>query len=102
MNTMDNTITVTILDKEYSIKYPEGKHEELEAAAQLLDQKMRDTRNTTEIIGVERIAIMTALNMAYELIQTKKDNHQYINHMGNRIKSLQEKMDSTLTNADEI
>jgi cell division protein ZapA len=66
-----NTVTVTILDKDYQVACPPGQEQELLAAARHLDQSMRDIRATGKVIGLERVAIMAALNMSHELLATR-------------------------------
>jgi cell division protein ZapA len=38
------------------------------AAADYLDEKMREIRDTSKVIGAERIAIMAGLNLAHDLL----------------------------------
>ncbi|MEM9254355.1 MAG: cell division protein ZapA [Pseudomonadota bacterium] len=64
-----NTVTVKILDKEYQVACPEGQETELTASAKYLDKQMRKIRDSGKVIGLERIAVMAALNIGYELLQ---------------------------------
>ena len=64
-----NTVTVKILDKEYQVACPEEQEAELVVSAKYLDKQMRNIRDTGKVIGLERIAVMAALNISYELLQ---------------------------------
>ena len=64
-----NTVTVSILDKEYQVACPEDQQAELVVSAKYLDKQMRSIRDTGKVIGLERIAVMAALNISYELLQ---------------------------------
>jgi cell division protein ZapA len=64
-----NTVTVKILDKEYQVACPEEQEAELTSSARYLDKQMRKIRDTGRVIGVERIAVMAALNISFELLQ---------------------------------
>lgn len=64
-----NTVIVRILDKEYQVTCPPGQEAGLHQAAATLDKQMRDVRASGKIIGLERIAVMVALNSTYELLQ---------------------------------
>jgi cell division protein ZapA len=64
------TLTVTILDREYRVACPEGQEPKLEEAARALDQKMKEIRVTGKVFGIERIAVMAALNLTRELLDT--------------------------------
>jgi cell division protein ZapA len=64
-----NTVGVKILDKEYQVACPEDQEADLIVSAKYLDKQMRDIRDTGKVIGLERIAVMAALNISYELLQ---------------------------------
>lgn len=64
-----NTLAVHILDKEYLVACPPDAREGLRQAAAQLDQKMREIRQTGKVYGTERIAVMAALNLTYDLQQ---------------------------------
>lgn len=64
-----NTVIVRILDKEYQVTCPPGQEAGLHQAAATLDKQMRDIRASGKIVGLERIAVMVALNSTYELQQ---------------------------------
>ncbi|PVZ10392.1 MULTISPECIES: cell division protein ZapA [unclassified Pseudomonas] len=66
-----NSVTVQILDKEYSIMCPPQERGNLLAAARYLDGKMREIRSGGKVIGGERIAVMAALNIAHDLLNRK-------------------------------
>ena len=64
-----NTVTVKILDKDYQVACPEEQEDDLATSAKYLDKQMRKIRDTGKVIGVERIAVMAALDIGYELLQ---------------------------------
>jgi len=64
-----NTVTVQILEKEYQVACPQEQEAELVTSAKYLDKQMRGIRDTGKVIGLERIAVMAALNISYELLQ---------------------------------
>jgi cell division protein ZapA (FtsZ GTPase activity inhibitor) len=64
-------VSVRILDKEYRVSCGPDEEEGLRESARMLDQRMREIRQTGRVIGVDRIAVMAALNIAYELIQSR-------------------------------
>ena len=69
----DNT-KVLILDKDYMIACPEGEQAALRQSANYLDEKMREIRASGKIHGLERIAVMAALNIAHEFLQKDSAN----------------------------
>ena len=60
-------VSIRILDKEYQVSCPPEERSALLKAAQSLDDRVRTIRNSGGVIGLERIAIMAALNLTYEL-----------------------------------
>ncbi|OUS14059.1 cell division protein ZapA [Gammaproteobacteria bacterium 53_120_T64] len=66
-----NTVTILVLDKEYQVQCPPEQREALQRAALELDQRMRTIRQSGSVIGLERIAIMAALNLSYDLLETQ-------------------------------
>jgi len=71
-----NTITVRILDKEYQVACPDDQQAELVVSAKYLDKQMRSIRDSGKVIGLERIAVMAALNISYELLQASEQGSQ--------------------------
>jgi cell division protein ZapA len=67
-----NTVTVQILDKDYQVACPDDQQAELVVSANYLDKQMRSIRDTGKVIGLERIAVMAALNISYELLQASE------------------------------
>jgi cell division protein ZapA len=67
-----NTVTVTILDKEYQVACPEDQEAALIISAKYLDKQMRGIRESGKVIGLERIAVMAALNISHELLQASE------------------------------
>lgn len=67
----NETVFVKILDKEYQVACPREERQALMESAQLLDERMKSIRGSGAVIGLERIAVMAALNLSHELLQAK-------------------------------
>ena len=65
----NDTVIVKLLDKDYQVACPEGQRDALAQSASYLDQQMRSIRANGKVIGLERIAVMAALNISNELLQ---------------------------------
>ena len=68
-NPETDTAVVNILDREHRVSCPEKERDALLASARYLDQQMRGIRNSGKVIGLERIAVMAALNITHEMLQ---------------------------------
>lgn len=67
-----NTVNVTILDKSYQVACPPDQQADLASSASYLDSQMRSIRETGKVIGLERIAVMAALNISHELLRASR------------------------------
>ena len=90
------TIAVKILNKEYQISCPVGAEEQLYEAAHYFDQKMREIRSSGRVIGLERMAIMAALNISHELLLFRQQKEEYVHSVTEQIERLQNKIDEAL------
>jgi len=64
-------VDVNIMGRDFTVSCTDEERPGLLNAVNYLDKKMRDIRDSGKVIGVERIAIMTALNLSYELLNSK-------------------------------
>ena len=68
------SLKIQILDKEYQVNCAPDEKEVLLESATLVNNKMEEIRKSSSIIGLERIAVMTALNLAHDVIDGKNSN----------------------------
>ncbi len=89
-----NTVDVKILDKDYLIACPADAENGLRNAAFQLDRKMREIKSGGKVFGTEKIAVMAALNLTYELIEQSQSNE--VTHQ--TVTTMHEKIDALLAN----
>jgi len=65
------SLQVSIMGREFRVACPEEEQAGLLEAVDYLNRKMLEIRDAGKVIGLERIAIMAALNIAHELLTTK-------------------------------
>ena len=65
------SLQITIMGREFRVACPEEEQAGLLEAVDYLNKKMLEIRDNGKVIGLERIAIMAALNIAHELLSTK-------------------------------
>lgn len=95
MSAAPYTVLIHILDKEYQIACPPEQEADLLAAARHLDKQMRTVRDSGKVIGLERIAVMVALNISYELLK-QRDGGSDSAASSEQIKRLGERVDAAL------
>ncbi len=95
-------VLVRILDKEYLVSCPDEERDDLLASADFLNGKMREIRDTGKIVGIDRIAVMAALNMAHELLEQRDRKQDLQQSFGARIRTLQEKIELALNKGNQL
>ncbi|MCP1727530.1 cell division protein ZapA [Natronospira proteinivora] len=91
-------VNVRILDKEYQFACREEERVSLLQAADYLDRMMREIRESGRIVGLDRIAVMAALNMANELLHHQNSEQAVTESSLARIRRLQGKLGAGLGN----
>lgn len=102
MSSTSRPTRVHILDKEYLISCPENEREALFASAEYLTEKMREIRDTGKIVGIDRIAVIAALNIAHELLDMRNGREQFQISLNDRLRTLQEKIDSAINQGRQM
>ncbi|MFO7602828.1 MAG: cell division protein ZapA [Gammaproteobacteria bacterium] len=99
-------MTVRILGKEYMVACAEEERSALQASADYLDKKMREIRDTGKVIGTDRIAVMAALNITYELLQNNDTpaapQSTTASKAGERIRNLQNRIEEALYRSRQL
>ena len=95
-------VTVRILEKEYHVACPAAEKPSLMASAELLNSKMREIRDSGKVVGLDRVAVMAALNLANELLKVQGQEDELKNIVGVRIRAMREHLDSALGPAKQL
>ena len=95
MKAARDSIQVSILGREFSVVCPEDEQAALSLAASHLDQRMRQIQRSGKVIGIEKCAIMAALNITHEMLQLKQRDAEAA-RAGARLKALQDKIDAAM------
>ncbi|MEA5446568.1 cell division protein ZapA [Gammaproteobacteria bacterium AB-CW1] len=93
-------VSVKILGKEYQFACREEERVALLQAADYLDRMMREIRDSGRIVGLDRIAVMAALNMANDLLRNQDKGREATETAVDRIRRLHSKLDARLGKSD--
>lgn len=93
---MSEPIAVRILDREYLVACPPGERDGLRSAAHLLDSRMRDIRNGNRMAGIDRIAVLAALNLAHELLLQREGGGERERELSRTLGDLTRRLDGLL------
>jgi cell division protein ZapA len=95
-------VSVRILEKDYQIACPVDERSDLLDSAEFLNSRMREIRDTGKVVGLDRIAVIAALNMANELIRMKKSDGNLESEVGGRLRILRERVESALEKGRQL
>jgi cell division protein ZapA len=94
---MSEPVSVSILDREFLVACTPEERPGLIAAASYLDGKMREVRNAVRAPGLDRIAVLAALNIAHELIDLKQKNMNEGSTVAQHVQMLKHKLEGVLS-----
>jgi Uncharacterized protein conserved in bacteria len=95
-------VSVRLLDREYQVACPAEERSDLLDSAEYLDGKMREIRDSGKVVGLDRIAVIAALNIANELIKQRKQGTIVEGDLGTRLRSLRERVESALEKGQQL
>ncbi len=71
---MSEPVSVRVLDREFTVGVEPDERDKLMAAAKFLDARMREVRGNNRAAALDRVAVLTALNLAAEILAGKQHN----------------------------
>lgn len=97
-----NTVTIHLLGNEYQIACKPNEEDALKASADYLDKQMTQIRESNKIIGLERIAVMAALNISHELLKAKAEQTAESDGSTESLQRINNKLDSALNSLKQL
>jgi cell division protein ZapA len=95
-------VSVRILDKEYQVACPASERTDLLDSAEILNDKMREIRDSGRVVGLDRIAVMAALNMANELIHAEARDRLLEGDVSDRLKLISDRVENVLGESQQL
>lgn len=95
-------VSVRLLDREYQVACPVEERSDLLDSAEFLDAKMREVRDSGKVAGLDRIAVISALNLANELIKLRRNGSAVDSDLGARLRTLRERVESALEQGQQL
>jgi len=95
-------VSVRILDKEYQVACPASERTDLLDSAEVLNAKMREIRDSGRIVGLDRIAVMAALNMANDLLHAQARDRVIEGDLSLRLKNISDRVESVLGGSQQL
>jgi len=95
-------VTVRILDRDYHVACPPEERESLLKAADYLSRQMADVRDSGRVVGIDRIAVMVALNLAHEFLQADGDRTVVAGETARRLERMRLMLSQADAGQDEL
>ena len=102
MTEKNSHVSVRILDKEYQVACPANERTNLLDSAEILNNKMREIYDSGRIVGLDRIAVMAALNMANDLIHASARDQELEGSISDRLKIISDRVDHVLRDTQQL
>ncbi len=95
-------VSVRIMEKEFLVACPYEERSALLDAAEFLNLRMREIRDSGRVVGLERIAVMAALNLANEYLRGRERDSKLDNGVGQRVRALRERVEGALEKGQQL
>jgi cell division protein ZapA len=95
-------VSVRILEKDYQIACAPEERAQLLDAAEYLTRQMREIRDEGRVVGLDRIAVMAALNLAHELLQERGRAEGLDQDVQTRLQALRERVEVALSDSRQL
>jgi cell division protein ZapA len=95
-------VSIRILEKEYQVACPPDERAALQDSADLLNAKMREIRDSGRVVGLERIAVMAALNIANDLIRSRDRGENLETRAKAKVRAMRERVETVLKSGQQL
>jgi cell division protein ZapA len=95
-------LQINIMGREFRVACPDEEQRGLLDAVDYLNKKMHEIRDHGKVIGLERIAIMAALNIAHEFLSTKIGDNFDIAEIKRRMISMETVLDQAMSDQSKL
>jgi len=102
MNAESKGLQINIMGREFRVACRDEEQKGLLEAVEYLNRKMQEIRGSGKVVGLERIAIMAALNIAHELLTTKVGGGFDIADFKRKMARMENVLDQVMSDQDRL
>ncbi|MGA0025619.1 MAG: cell division protein ZapA [Burkholderiales bacterium] len=95
-------LQINIMGREFRVACAEHEQKGLLDAVEYLNSKMQEIRDRGKVIGLERVAIMAALNITHEFLSTKVGGSFDIAETKRRIQRMETAIDQAMAEQNKL
>jgi cell division protein ZapA len=96
------TLSISIMQKEFQVACPADEEEALLRSAKYLHEQMEGIRSSGKVVGMDRIAVMAALNMANELLSGESKIQTSQDYAKLRIRTLNDRIETAIADGKQL
>ena len=96
MSDSTEAVSISILDRKYQFACTPEQRKDLIAAAQNLDERMKEIKESGRLMSLERIALQAALNLSDELLKIQQEANIRRDRIDSKIRMLADRLDNAL------
>ena len=94
-------VHVKILEKEFQLGCSAEERGDLLDSVELLNSRMREIRDGGKVSGIDKIAILAALNIANELIKSRGKEHALETDAKKKVQTIREQVETALQSSQQ-
>ena len=95
-------VSVRILEKEFFVACAHDERAALLDAAEYLNARMREIRDSGKVVGLDRVAVMAALNLAHELLHIREQESKTTTSAVTRVRAARERAEAALARNPQL
>ena len=95
-------LDISLMGREFKVACPEGEEKQLLASVEYLNQRMQEIKASGKVVGNERIALLTALNITHEFLTKQTPKGFDMGDVRRRIEVMQATIDDALAEQDKL
>jgi cell division protein ZapA len=97
MSDSSQSINVKVYNRSFRLKADPQNVHSLEQSASMVHEKMEQLSKNSTTVGSDRIAILTAIQLAGEVLALTQEKKNFCNQVTERITALQERIQNHLS-----
>ena len=92
---------ISIMGRDFRVACAPDEQQSLQEAVDFLNRKMQDIKDQGKINGLDRIAIMAALNISHEFLSAKVGNFD-VSEFKLRMNSIESTLDQAMADQEKL
>jgi len=92
---------ISIMGREFRVACEPAEQKSLQEAVEYLNRKMQEIKDQGKINGLDRIAIMAALNISHEFLTTRLGNVD-VSEFKRRVAGIETTLDQALADQEKL